>query len=92
MQKRITAIAFEFMRDKANAFPVIRAMSEIAGSTSIFIAAEYLADPESGRGKMFGGFTGIRPSEVVIIGAGVAGLTAGGCLARHGFQVKWSRK
>ena len=73
MQKRITAIAFEFMQDKSNTFPVIRAMSEIAGSTSIFIAAEYLADPESGRGKMFGGFTGIRPSEVVIIGAGTVG-------------------
>lgn len=73
MQKRITAIAFEFMRDKVNSFPVIRAMSEIAGSTSIFIAAEYLANPESGRGKMFGGFTGIRPSEVVIIGAGTVG-------------------
>jgi len=38
-----------------------------------FIAAEYLSDPEYGRGKMFGGFTGIRPSEVVIIGAGTVG-------------------
>jgi alanine dehydrogenase len=73
MQKKITAVAFEFMRDITNTLPVIRAMSEIAGSTSIFIAAEYLADPESGRGKMFGGFTGIRPSEVVIIGAGTVG-------------------
>ena len=73
MQKRITAIAFEFMQDRTNSFPVIRAMSEIAGSTSIFIAAEYLADPEMGRGQMFGGFTGIRPSEVVIIGAGTVG-------------------
>lgn len=73
IQKRVTGIAFEFMRDKINSFPVIRAMSEIAGSTSIFIAAEYLADPDTGRGKMFGGFTGIRPSEVVIIGAGTVG-------------------
>jgi alanine dehydrogenase len=48
-------------------------MSEIAGSTSIFIAAEYLSNPEYGRGTMFGGFTGIRPSEVVIIGAGTVG-------------------
>jgi len=70
MQKKVTALAFELIRDRANTFSVIRAMSEIAGSTSIFIAAEYLSDPEYGRGKMFGGFTGIRPSEVVIIGAG----------------------
>jgi alanine dehydrogenase len=73
LQKRVTALAFELIRDRANAFPVIRAMSEIAGSTSIFIAAEYLSDPELGRGKMFGGITGIRPSEVVIIGAGTVG-------------------
>ena len=71
--KKVTALAFELIRDKADSFPVIRAMSEIAGSTSIFIAAEYLADPEYGRGKMFGGFTGICPSEVVIIGAGTVG-------------------
>jgi alanine dehydrogenase len=73
MQKKVTALAFELIRDRANTFSVIRAMSEIAGSTSIFIAAEYLSDPEYGRGKMFGGFTGICPSEVVIIGAGTVG-------------------
>ena len=73
MSKKVTALAFELIRDKANSFPVIRAMSEIAGSTAIFIAAEYLSDLEYGRGKMFGGFTGIRPSEVVIIGAGTVG-------------------
>jgi alanine dehydrogenase len=73
IQKKVTALAFELIRDRANTFSVIRAMSEIAGSTSIFIAAEYLSDPDYGRGKMFGGFTGIRPSEVVIIGAGTVG-------------------
>jgi alanine dehydrogenase len=73
MSKKVTALAFELIRDKANSFPVIRAMSEIAGSTAIFIAAEYLSDSDYGRGKMFGGFTGIRPSEVVIIGAGTVG-------------------
>jgi alanine dehydrogenase len=73
IQKKVTALAFELIRDRANTFSVIRAMSEIAGSTSVFIAAEYLADPDFGRGKMFGGFTGIRPSEVVIIGSGTVG-------------------
>jgi len=72
-QKKVTALAFEFIRDKTNQMAVIRTMSEIAGSTAVFIAAEYLSDPEFGRGKMFGGFTGIAPSEVVIIGAGTVG-------------------
>lgn len=73
MSKRITALAFEYIRDSANTLSVIRAMSELAGSTSIFIAAEYLSNPEYGKGKMLGGFTGIKPTEVVIIGAGTVG-------------------
>jgi len=73
LSKKVTALAFETIRDRTNQLAIIRAMSEIAGSTSIFIAAEYLANPDFGRGKMFGGFTGITPSEVVIIGAGTVG-------------------
>lgn len=73
MSKKITALASELIRDKANTLPVIRSMSEIAGSASVFIAAEYLANPEYGSGKMFGGITGIGPTEVVIIGAGTVG-------------------
>ncbi|MEI6434464.1 MAG: alanine dehydrogenase [Bacteroidota bacterium] len=73
LSKKVNALAFETIRDKTNQLAIIRAMSEIAGSASIFIAAEYLANPEYGRGKMFGGFTGITPTGVVIIGAGTVG-------------------
>jgi len=73
LSKKVTALAFETIRDKTNQLAIIRAMSEIAGSTSITVAAEYLASSEYGRGEMFGGFTGITPSEVVIIGAGTVG-------------------
>ncbi len=76
MAKKVTTLAFELIRDKSNVLSVIRAMSEIAGSSSVFIAAEYLRDPEYGRGQVFGGITGIRPSEVVIIGAGTVALSA----------------
>lgn len=68
--RKITAISYEHIKDKTNSFPVIRSMSEIAGTTAILVAAEYLASPEYGRGKMLGGFSGIAPSEVVILGAG----------------------
>ncbi len=73
LSKKVTALAFETIRDKTNQLAIIRAMSEIAGSTSVFIAADYLASHEYGKGEMFGGFTGINPSEVVIIGAGTVG-------------------
>ncbi|MBL6950722.1 MAG: alanine dehydrogenase [Bacteroidales bacterium] len=88
MNKKITALGYELIRDKTQSFPVIRAMSEIAGSTSIFIAAEYLANPEFGRGMMFGGFTGIGPSEVVIIGAGTVGEFAASSAIGLGALVK----
>jgi alanine dehydrogenase len=48
-------------------------MSEIAGNTSILIAAEYLSNTNNGQGAMFGGVTGVAPTEVVIIGAGTVG-------------------
>lgn len=88
LSKKITALAFEFIRDRTKQLSIIRAMSEIAGSTSIFVAAEYLASPEYGRGKMFGGFTGINPSEVVIIGAGTVAEFAARSALGLGAQVK----
>jgi len=76
MQKRTTALSFELIRDKSRTYPVRRSMSEIVGSTTILIAAEYLSNPSFGKGCMLGGFTGITPSEVVILGAGTVGESA----------------
>jgi alanine dehydrogenase len=70
MEKRPVAIAYEMIKDQTGAFPLVRSMSEIIGNTSIIIAAEYLSSPKYGKGVMLGGFPGIRPSEVVIIGSG----------------------
>ncbi|MFN3556496.1 MAG: alanine dehydrogenase [Bacteroidales bacterium] len=73
MAKKINAVAFELIKDKTNTFPLVRSMSEIAGNTSILIAAEYLCNDKFGKGRMFGGFSGITPTEVVILGAGTVG-------------------
>lgn len=74
LSSKINSIAFEYLKDKKyNYYPVIRSMSEIAGSTSILIAAEYLSNVNEGKGEMLGGISGISPTEVVIIGAGTAG-------------------
>ncbi len=69
-ERKITAIAYEFIKDKTGAFPLLRSMSEIIGNASIMIAAEYLSRTDFGKGVMLGGFPGIRPSLVVILGAG----------------------
>ncbi len=70
LRKKITALAFEFIEDKVGGMPIIRAMSEIAGSTVMLIAAEYLSTAHNGKGVILGGITGVPPTRVVIIGAG----------------------
>jgi alanine dehydrogenase len=70
LKKKVTALAFEFIEDKVGGMPIIRAMSEIAGSSVMLIAAEYLSTANNGRGVILGGITGVPPTKVVIIGAG----------------------
>ncbi len=71
--KRITALAFEFIRDEDGAYPVVRQLSEIAGNASVLIAAELLSNVNNGNGLMFGNISGVPPTEVVVIGAGTVG-------------------
>jgi len=76
MAKKITALSFENMEDEDGVVPVVRSMSEIAGNTSILIAAEYLSNVNNGKGFMLGGVSGVPPTEIVIIGAGTVGTYA----------------
>lgn len=88
MSRRITAICYEYLKDEAGIYPVVRSMSEITGSTAILIAAEYLSNLNKGKGMMLGGIPGVPPTEVVIIGAGtVAEFAARGALGL-GSEVK----
>lgn len=73
LKKRVTALAYEFIEDKVGGMPIIRAMSEIAGSSVMLIASEYLSTASNGRGIILGGITGVPPTKVVIIGAGTVG-------------------
>ncbi len=73
MQKKITAIAWDYIRDEEGAFPVVRTMGEIAGTTSVLVAGELLSKFNSGKGIMLGGVAGVQPTEVVVIGAGTVG-------------------
>lgn len=88
LNKKVNAIAYEYIKDKTGAFPVVRSMSEIIGNAAIMIAAEYLSHPEYGKGIMLGGFPGVRPSEVVIIGAGTVAEYASRTALGMGAEVK----
>ncbi len=86
-KKKITGIAFEFIEDKVGGMPVVRAMSEIAGSTVMNIAAQYLSSASNGRGIILGGITGVPPTRVVILGAGTVGEYAARAALGLGAQV-----
>ncbi|WP_147676916.1 alanine dehydrogenase [Algibacter pacificus] len=86
--KRITALAFEFIRDSDNAYPAVKSLSEIAGTASVLIAAELLSDASTGNGLMFGNISGVPPLEVVIIGAGTVGEFASRSAIGLGANVK----
>jgi alanine dehydrogenase len=73
IRKKVTAIAFEKIRDNNGVMPVVESMSEISGITSLLIASEYLSNMHGGKGVLLGGITGVTPTEVVIIGANTAG-------------------
>jgi len=88
MKKKITAMAWDLIKDNDGIYPGIRAMSEIAGNTSILIAAEILSNLENGQGIMMGGISGVPPSEVVILGAGTVGEFAARAALGLGASVK----
>lgn len=86
--KKITAIGFEMIEDKIGSMPVVRAMSEIAGSSVMLIAAEYLSNVKNGKGVILGGITGVPPTSVVILGAGTVAEYAARTALGLGADVK----
>lgn len=73
MSKRITALRFENFKDDSGNYPIVRSMSEIAGSAVMLIAGQYLSSFNKGKGVLLGGISGIPPTKVVIVGAGIVG-------------------
>ena len=86
-EKKITAIAWDYLKNKNGLFPLVRAMGEIAGNVAILIAGELLSGEKS-RGTLLGGISGVRPCEVVILGAGTVGEFAARAAMGLGAHVK----
>jgi len=87
-KKRITAVAFDFIRDSTGAYPVVKSLSEIAGVASILIASELMSSNETGNGLLMGNISGVPPTDVVIIGAGTVGEFAARSAIGLGARVK----
>jgi alanine dehydrogenase len=87
-QKKITALAFEYIKDEDGSYPAVKSLSEIAGTASILIAAELMITDEFGKGLLFGNITGVPPTDVVILGAGTVGEFAAKTAIGLGANVK----
>lgn len=88
MEKKITALSFENLKDHSGHNPIVRSMSEIAGSAVMLIAGQYLSNANKGKGVLVGGISGIPPTKVIIIGAGIVGEQAARTALAMGASVK----
>jgi alanine dehydrogenase len=87
-EKKISALAYELTYDDTGVSPFVTSISEIEGASSITLAAELISNAHGGKGILLGGIPGISPTEVVIIGAGVAGTMAARAAMALGASVK----
>ena len=88
MEKKVTALSFENLKDDSGHNPIVRSMSEIAGSAVMLIAGQYLSNANNGKGVLVGGISGIPPTKVIIIGAGIVGEYAARTALAMGASVK----
>jgi alanine dehydrogenase len=88
MEKKVTALSFENLKDESGHNPIVRSMSEIAGSSVMLIAGQYLSSANNGKGMLLGGISGIPPTKVIIIGAGIVGEYAARTALAMGASVK----
>ncbi len=87
-KKRITALAFEYIKDEDGSFPAVKSLSEIAGTASVLVAAELMTANKFGNGLLFGNISGVPPTEVVILGAGTVAEFAARTAIGLGASVK----
>jgi len=88
MDRKVTALSFENLKDESGHNPIVRSMSEIAGSAVMLIAGQYLSSANNGKGALLGGIAGIPPTKVIIIGAGIVGEYAARTALAMGASVK----
>jgi alanine dehydrogenase len=72
----VTAIAYETVTDDHGKLPLLTPMSEVAGRMAVQVGAHYLERPQGGSGILLGGLAGVKPANVLVIGAGAVGSNA----------------
>ncbi|MFY0604384.1 MAG: alanine dehydrogenase [Flavobacteriaceae bacterium] len=87
-KKRITAVAFDYIKDDHGVYPIVKSLSEIAGTASVLIAGELMSGVHNGNGLLLGNIGGVPPTDVVILGAGTVGEFAARTALGFGARIK----
>lgn len=87
-KKRITAVAFDYIKDEHGVYPIVKSLSEIAGTASVLIAGELMSGVHDGNGLLLGNIGGVPPTSVVILGAGTVGEFAARTALGFGARIK----
>jgi len=87
LRKKIIAVAYERIRESDGSLPLLRPMSEIAGSVAPLLGAFYLGRDHGGEGLLVTGVAGVAPGNVLVIGGGVVGSNAAKIAAGIGAKV-----
>ncbi|AYY14558.1 alanine dehydrogenase [Actinobacteria bacterium YIM 96077] len=87
LERGVTAIAYETVQRDDGSLPLLAPMSEVAGRLAPQVGFYHLMQSSGGRGVLPGGVPGTRPANVVVIGAGVAGMNATAVAAGMGANV-----
>lgn len=88
LKSGITAIAYETVALEDGRLPLLTPMSVIAGRLSVQFGARFLEKQQGGRGVLLGGYPGVKPGRVVILGGGVVGTEAAKIAIGLGAQVQ----
>jgi len=70
------AIAYETVQRADGSLPLLTPMSEVAGRLAVQEGTFYLGRAHGGRGILLAGVPGVPRGNVVVVGAGTAGLNA----------------
>lgn len=75
-KKRVIGMAMEYMQDRDGSFPIVRILSELAGTGAVLQGAQLMTAEYGGAGVLFGGISGVPPARVVVLGAGIVAESA----------------
>ena len=87
IERKAVCLAYETVESPNRALPLLIPMSEVAGRMAPQEGAKYLEKPLKGRGILLGGVPGVKPAEVLVLGAGIVGTQAAKIAAGLGAQV-----